>query len=94
VSQAEDAGLPYTVVGYFSDNGQVWVRHATGFDNQDAVAAAVRDVREKAGHGIGADFEGIAVVEVFEGHNKAVGVHDHIVFACEWPGVKEKEEGN
>ena len=90
MSQVEDAGLPFTVVGYFADNGQVWVRHATGFDYEDAVAAAVRDVKKKAG----AELDGIAVVEVFEGHNKAVGVHDHIVFACEWPGVQEKEEGN
>ena len=94
MSQAEDAGLPYTVVGYFADNGQVWVRHVTGFTYEDAVAEAVRDVKEKASAGVSVGFDGIAVVEVFEGHNKPVGVHDHLVFACEWPGVQEKEEGN
>ena len=83
----------YTVVGYWCDSGQVWVRHPRAFSPEDAVVAAVKDVKARRG-GIEVDFDWIAIVEVFEGNNRALGPHSHIVIANEWPGIRDPEEGN
>jgi hypothetical protein len=94
VNQPEDVGLPFTVVGYYDDNGQVWVQHVTGFTYEDAVAVAVHQAKKAADEGVSVEIHDICIVEVFEGHHHGLSTHDHVVPACEWPGVKEKEEGN
>ena len=74
---------PFTVVGYYEDNGQTYVEHVDADDWIEAMRKAVVDYPEPTQH------SDLVIVSVFEGHHMDQTEHDSCVAACDVPGVAQ-----
>ena len=66
---------PYTVVGMYSDNRQVWVQHVEATNASEAATIAVCEtisINEWDEDGPEEFAEELEVIEVFEGHHQGV----------------------
>jgi len=84
----------YTVVGYYDDNGQIWVEHVTGHDSTEAVVKAVKKLEKTNGQ---EDFskgfrENVCIVEVFCGTHRGQTDGESVSAAIDWPGLEITEE--
>ena len=63
---------PYTVIGHFEDNGEVWVAHVAAISPDAAACAAVIGIINDTGVWDDVDPEDIAVSDVFNGHHRGL----------------------
>lgn len=80
----------YTVVGYYEDNGQIWVEYAVAENSSQAVIYAVKALESRNEDCL--DRANICIVEVFEGHNPGLTDGDHVSSAIDWPGLEVKDD--
>jgi len=84
--------MKYTVVGYYEDNGQIWVEHAEADDTNGAVVAAVKHLEELNDRPNDISFrEYVCIVSVFEGHLKDLSDAEFVSAAIDWPGLEVEE---
>ena len=81
---------PYTVVGYYEDNNQIWVEHANGRDYSDAVVKAVKKLeRTNDQKNFSESFrKNVCIVEVFSGLHKGLTEGESVSSAIDWPGLE------
>jgi len=73
----------YTVVGYYENNGNIFVEHVKARDTNDAVVKAV------TGIGLTHDTDNICIVEIFKGYLTGLNETISVSSACDWPGVED-----
>lgn len=76
----------WTVVGYYQDNGEVWVRWVTAKDWKSAIQRAVKQTL-KSNEGM--DMLNIIICSVFKGHQRDYNENDNVCDASEF--VEEKK---
>ena len=84
----------YTVVGFYEDNGQIWVEHVQGQDINEAVAKAVKKLEKSTldETDIAIDSktfrQSVNIVEVFCGTHKGQTDGGSVSSAIDWPGLE------
>jgi len=80
----------YTVVGYYDDNGNIWVEHVTGHDTNEAVVKAVKKLEKSNGQEEFSDSfrKNVNIVEVFCGTHKGQTDNESVSAAIDWPGLE------
>ena len=89
--------IMYTVIGYFEDNGQIWVEYSTGIDEQRAIVQAVKKLEYKnrldTEKGMTKEDKkyfrsNVVLVGVFHGWLKEVSGQDSVCSAIDYPGLE------
>jgi hypothetical protein len=90
----------YTVVGYYEDNGNIWVEHVNGHDTNEAVVKAVKKMEKshnpdyppafkKAKKDFSKGFrQNMCIVEVFCGTHRGQTDGVSVSSAINWPGLE------
>lgn len=73
--------MKYTVVGYFSDNNQVWIEHVLANTWDDAIRQGIKQIKLVSEQ----PTDNIVIVEVFQGHHKGQSEQEATCFACDFP---------
>jgi len=79
--------LLFTVVGYYEDNGQIWIEHTKGHDSSEAVVNAVKSLESRNEDCL--DRSNICIVEVFRGHHQGQTDGEAVSSAIDWPGLED-----
>lgn len=77
---------PFTVVGYYEDNGQPYVEHVEANDWVEAMRTCILDHPEPP------QASELVIVSVFDGAHKDQTEHESCVYACDVPGVAQCDE--
>lgn len=87
---------PFTVVGYYEDNSQIFCEHVMATDSNDAVKQLIKKIEEKRGvvnpDGQKGIRNGICIVEIFRGHHESLNDCSTLSCAFDWPGLGVKDE--
>jgi hypothetical protein len=82
----------YTVVGYYDDNGQVWVTHVVAADWQDAVLKSARDLERRNDATTHEEREILRnnchLLSVLEGHHCDLNDSDSTCALIDFPGLE------
>jgi hypothetical protein len=84
----------YTIVGFYEDNGQIWVEHVQGHDVNEAVVKAVKKLAnlDAADTDMTQDTksfrQNVCIVEVFCGTHKGQTEDGTVSAAIDWPGLE------
>ena len=83
----------YTVVGYYEDNGQIWVEHVHGHDSTEAVVKAVKKLEGRNDSTDDPKYfrQNVNIVEVFCGTHKGQTDGESVSSAIDWPGLEVTE---
>ena len=81
---------PFTVVGYYEDNSQIFCEHVMATDSNDAIKklCAKREEKMEDEDAIKYSRNNIVIVEIFRGHLESLNDCSTLSNTIDWPGLR------